>query len=193
MDLYSQLSSSIFQCDFLASEIINNEHNKETLYIACLREQYSDAITKRNTLFNTLVTQQIPSTFLNLTIPQLIDRNEIHFLSGIVLYELLKMCATVSEENISDSKLHMINIISNAKIEQPKENIEQQEDSLSIINYYIHNTSIKKGLNISKIDNLLGSYSTANEKITETKETKKVEWKPLNDIIEIESREENSR
>lgn len=86
--------------------------------------------------------------------PQLMSSEEVHFIIKMVLDEMMELYATVAEPETA--KLEMIKMITNSK-NIPKETctgaelIGAQADALVDAYYYSLNAACKKGVNLSKI------------------------------------------
>lgn len=88
--------------------------------------------------------------------PERMTKEEVYFLTKMVIDELLEFCATVDKPK--DVKLNMFKLITDAKdVKLPfysmndSEIIAEQADALIDIMYYSGNTAAKKGINLGKI------------------------------------------
>ena len=87
--------------------------------------------------------------------PELSSKSEVYFLVKMILDEVMELCATVDQPN--DVKTKLISLINESKdipmftSEKEEEIIAEQADALVDINYYGLNAMAKKGINLSKI------------------------------------------
>ena len=86
--------------------------------------------------------------------PQVMTQEEVHFIIKMVIDEMMELYATVSEP--PEAKLEMIKMITESKNIQKEictgaELIGQQADALVDSYYYSLNCAAKKGINLSKI------------------------------------------
>jgi predicted HAD superfamily Cof-like phosphohydrolase len=87
--------------------------------------------------------------------PQLMDKNEVFFLIKMMLDEIMELGATVSEPH--EVKFNMIKMITNSKDLEKIENVSKEEligeqgDALVDSYYYSLNATAKKGINLSKL------------------------------------------
>ena len=92
--------------------------------------------------------------------PERMTKEEVYFLTKMVIDELLEFCATVDKGNVV--KLNMIKLITEAKdVDLPyyamnkAECIAEQADALVDILYYSGNAAAKKGINLSSVLDLV--------------------------------------
>jgi len=86
--------------------------------------------------------------------PQLMDKNEVNFIVKMILDETMELLATVSDTN--EAKLTMIKMICDSKDIPLSKNtdealIAEQMDGIVDSYYYCLNACAKKGVNLSKI------------------------------------------
>lgn len=103
--------------------------------------------------------------------PEVMNKDEVYFLAKMILDEVMELCSTVDQPK--DVKEHLISLINESKdIEYfssfvEEEIIAEQADALVDINYYGLNAMAKKGVNLSKIFNIVhNSNMTKRDPIT---------------------------
>lgn len=130
--------------------------------------------------------------------PSSMSKDEVFFLSKMMLDEILELCSTVADSN--ESKLNLITSIINSKnlpqIHYAKDSllIADQADALIDCYYYSLNAACKKGINLSKIFDIVHeSNMNKRDPITlkfikrdDGKIIKPDGWEPPNIVKEIE-------
>jgi predicted HAD superfamily Cof-like phosphohydrolase len=87
--------------------------------------------------------------------PTFLTRDEVYFLSKMIIDETLELLATVDEPELAKSNL--IDLVTNAKDveffepEDVFDLVAEQADAMVDIQYYIENAATKKGINLCKI------------------------------------------
>lgn len=87
--------------------------------------------------------------------PEIMTKDEVYFLVKMILDEVMELCSTVDEAK--EVKQKLISLINESKdiplfsSNTQEEIIAEQADALVDINYYGLNAMAKKGVNLSKI------------------------------------------
>ena len=136
--------------------------------------------------------------------PERMDKEEVYFLTKMIIDELLEFCATVDKSD--RVKLNMIKMITEAKsVSLPfpamntHEIIAEQADALVDIMYYSGNAAAKKGVNLNSVLDVV-HQANMNKKDPESgrfmkrpdgKIIKPDGWNPPDITAEIERQFEN--
>jgi len=131
--------------------------------------------------------------------PQLMSKEDIFFLSKMMLDEIMEMLATVAKPK--EAKEHLIKCITESKdISLDFEGMSDVEligevsDALIDCYYYSLDTAARKGINLSKVFNIVHAANLSKKdpetglylKRADNKILKPIGWKPPNITAEIE-------
>ncbi len=98
-------------------------------------------------------------------IPEVMTKDEVFFLVKMMLDEIMELCATVEEP--TEVKQKLVDLITDSKnipksiFNSDHEQIAEQVDALVDCYYYSLNSTVKKGINFSKVFNIVHDANMA--------------------------------
>jgi predicted HAD superfamily Cof-like phosphohydrolase len=88
-------------------------------------------------------------------------QSEVHFVAKMILDEVMELMATVDEPGEAKATLQHMIACSKDISKSPTPSLAEQADAFVDIEYYMHNAACKKGVNLSRVFDLVHEANMA--------------------------------